>query len=163
MLVVSNTSPISNLAIVGHLDLLRLRYGHISIPECVRQELARLTHPSAVLAIERVIMDGWLQVEKLADPGAVLSYERRVDPGEAAAIALAEQLGADKLIVDDRLGRELARERKLSVAGMLGELLHAKDQGRILSVRSVMDALRAEARFFVRDDLQTLILRQAGE
>ena len=54
--------------------------------------------------------------------------------GEAQAICLAEKLNAGKLLMDDRDGRELARERKLKVSGLLGELVHAKLMGRIQSV-----------------------------
>jgi predicted nucleic acid-binding protein len=41
MHVVSNTSPLSNLAIIGHLDLLQHRYGLGEIP-MLRAELLRL-------------------------------------------------------------------------------------------------------------------------
>ena len=108
-------------------------------------------------------MEGWLVAQTLPDYDLSGRFEKRVDPGEAEAIALAEHLRADKLIIDDRLGRELARERRVPVAGLLGELLHAKLQGRIDSVRVVMDKLQSEARFFFRADLRELILRQAGE
>lgn len=82
---------------------------------------------------------------------------------EAEAIALAESLHADKLIIDDRLGRELERERGVPVAGLLGELLHAKLQGRLTKIAPILDRLRTEAQFFIRDDLRDLIIRQAGE
>lgn len=163
MLVVSNTSPISNLAIIGKLDLLRVRYSRVLLPECVKRELAALSHPTGRERIDAAFADGWLELRSLADPATAAAYERRVDPGEAEAIALAEELRADKLLIDDRLGRELARERKLPIAGLLGELLHAKANGRLESLRETMDELKAEARFFIRDDLREMILREADE
>ena len=163
MLVVSNTSPLSNLAIVDQLDLLRVRYGCVIIPRKVRQELDALSHVAGRSRLLRAFADGWLAVQVLPDIELSARFEKRVDPGEAEAIALAEYLQADKLIIDDRLGRELARERNVPVAGLLGELLHAKLQGRIRSVRDLMDMLQAEARFFIRSDLRELILRQAQE
>ena len=163
MLVVSNTSPLSNLAIIGHLNLLHQRYGRVIMPAQVKVELASMTHAAGKQRIIESISDGWLIVQSLSDRMLSTQVEQRVDAGEAEAIALAETLRADKLIIDDRLGRELARERGLQVAGLLAELLHAKLNGRISSVGAVMDQLKTEARFFIRADLHTLILRQAEE
>jgi len=41
MRVVSNTSPISNLAIIGRLSLLRQRYGRVTVPPEVARETPR--------------------------------------------------------------------------------------------------------------------------
>jgi predicted nucleic acid-binding protein len=163
MLVVSDTSPISNLAVIGQLRLLRERYGRVVIPPKVLEELNRLSHPEGSQEIENALSDGWLVVEPLPDETWLRKLEERVDPGEAAAICLAESIQADKLLVDDRQGRELARERGIKVAGLLGELVHAKLQGRLTSVLSEMTKLQTEARFFIRDDIRAFILAQAGE
>ena len=163
MLVVCNTSPISNLAIVDLLDLLRMRYGRVIIPQRVKQELDALTHSDGKRRIQSAVDAGWIAVQTLETRQLCSKFEQRVDPGEAEAIALAETLKADKLIIDDRLGRELARERGVSVAGLLGELLHAKIQGRLRSVKEAIELLQREARFFIRSDLRELIVRDAGE
>lgn len=55
MHVVSNTSPISNLAFLGELDILQRKYDRIVIPEAVRNELARLDHPEGRSQIEAAI------------------------------------------------------------------------------------------------------------
>ena len=113
MLVVSNTSPLSNLAIVNQLDLLRLRYGRVIVPERVILELAALTHAAGKQRINQAISDGWLTMQSLPNPTLSTQFEQRVDPGEAEAIALAELLPADKLIIDDRIGR--GREHGVSL------------------------------------------------
>ena len=164
MLVVSNTSPLSNLAIVDRLALLHQRYGSVLMPGMVEKELAALSHAQARQRISQAISSGWLLVKREPNIQATaLSYARRIDPGEAEAIALAEYIHADKLLVDDRLGRELARERGVPVTGILGELLYAKKQGSICSVTEVMEELKSQARFFIRADLFALIQREAGE
>jgi predicted nucleic acid-binding protein len=56
MRVVSDTSPLSNLAIIGRLDLLRQRYGEVLIPPIVAQELAALSHAGGKVEIEMVIL-----------------------------------------------------------------------------------------------------------
>ncbi len=163
MPVVSNTSPVSNLAIVGHLHLLHQRYGKVLIPRKVKEELDALSHPRAREAVEQALLKGWLTICGLKDPAVTLAYEARVDAGEAAAIALAEEVRADKVLMDDRLGHLLARERGLRLRGVLGELLHARLQGWIPSFSDIVEQLRKEARFFVREDLKTLLIREAGE
>jgi hypothetical protein len=107
--------------------------------------------------------EGWIAVTLLPESLDLSPYLERADPGECEAIALAEILGADKILLDDREGRQLARERNLKVSGVLGELLHAKEASRIASVREEMDRLQSEARFFIREDLKALILSSAGE
>lgn len=163
MLVVSNTSPLSNLSIVGLLDLLRLRYGKVLVPEYVERELLALSHPLGLAHLRTAFHDGWVEVRRLPDRILAETHERRVDSGEAEAIALAELLNADKLIIDDKLGRELARERGLRAAGILGELLYAKSHGRVASVGEAMDQLQSAARFYIHQDLRAMILREAGE
>ncbi len=86
-----------------------------------------------------------------------------LDPGETAAIALACQLKAGVLLVDERRGREAARHVGLSVAGVLGELIHAKLAGWIPNVRSEIQRLRLEAGFFVDATVERFILSQVGE
>jgi len=60
MLVVSNTLPISNLAIVGRLEFLQRRYAVVRIPVAVTDELAALTHPAGLQRIKAALADRWL-------------------------------------------------------------------------------------------------------
>ncbi len=163
MRVVSDTSPLSNLAIIGRLPLLRERYGRVVFPREVEAELNRLSHPGGRLAIAEALAEGWLMTETLGDVSLRDTFLIEVDVGEAAAIALAETTRADKLLIDDRSGRELARRRGLKVTGLLAELVFAKANGRIPSVREEMERLRKDANFFIREDIMNLILAEAGE
>jgi predicted nucleic acid-binding protein len=163
MLVVSNTSPLSDLAIIGRLGLLKDRYGSLTIPQMVKTELDALDHEAGRRDLEAAFGEGWIAARSLPQSLDLSHYLERADPGECEAIALAEILRADKILLDDRVGRELARERNLKVSGVLGELLHAKDASRIVSVREEIDRLQSEARFFISADLKALILSSAGE
>src|ERR1039458_4755820 len=86
MVVVSNTSPLSNLAIIGRLDLLREQLGSVTIPPGVRIELSRHPHPAAISALEKALEGHWLSVVPLiaAVPDDLASA---LDVGEAEALA----------------------------------------------------------------------------
>ena len=109
MPVVSNTSPLSNLAIIGRLDLLRERYGTVLIPPAVQRELAALSHVIGKERIEAALREGWLKVEPLPVGAASLALPHELDPGETEAIRLCQHLPADKVILDDARGRAAAR------------------------------------------------------
>jgi hypothetical protein len=163
MRVVSNTSPISNLAIIGRLELLRERYGRIVIPPAVQEELSALSHPEGKARVTAAINDGWLVVESLPDEARQLEFSVQADSGETEAIQLAHHTKADKILLDDSLARAAARESGLGVAGLLGELVFAKQNGRISSVREEIHALRTRARFFVSAAVEATILAAVGE
>jgi predicted nucleic acid-binding protein len=163
MPVVSDTSPLCNLAVIGRLDLLRLRYGRILIPGAVHAELSALKNPAGRASLADAFAAGWIVMDPLPPQLDFSSYLSRADPGECEAIALAEWRNAGKILLDDRAGRELARERGLKVTGVLGELLHAKVAGRIGSVREEMDRLQSLARFFIDPELRKRILMEADE
>jgi len=162
MLVVSNTSPISNLAVVDRLEFLQRRYGIVRIPVAVANELAALSHPAGAQRIQSALADGWLVVEPLANPSSP-KLPWPLDPGERAAIALACQCKADVLLMDEKRGREAARQSGLVVAGLLGELIHAKLAGWIPNVQDEIQRLRLDAGFFVDVTMEKFILSQVGE
>ena len=99
MVVVSNTSPLSNLAIIGRLDLLREQLGSVTIPPGVRIELSRHPNPEAGKLLERALENRWLRVVPLA--GAVpADLVSALDVGEAQALALALEIKAEMVLLD---------------------------------------------------------------
>ena len=89
MRVVSNTSPISNLAIIGRLSFLRQRYGRVTVPPEVARELRALSHVAARETIDAAFHEGWLVVESVPAPSSLGELRGTLDAGEAEAIALA--------------------------------------------------------------------------
>lgn len=59
MVVVSDTSTLSNLAIIGRLDLLRQQFGEVLMPSAVVAELSVLRDATAGAAIDKAVFDGW--------------------------------------------------------------------------------------------------------
>ena len=163
MLVASNTSPISNLAIIGRLDLLNGQFHEICIPDAVEAELGRLSHPPAQEKIQQALRDGWIKPRALREGRVARLLAAALDPGEAEAIALALELSADLILLDERDGRSAAERAGLRVTGVLGVLLRAKNDGQIRSIKPELEALRTQARFFLSVRLQEKVLEIAGE
>lgn len=163
MRVVSNTSPISNLAMIGRLNLLRERFGRIIMPEAVHRELGRLAHVGGQHQIAQALDDGWLSVEALSDRRMLPVLRARIDEGEAEAIELARQTNADLLILDDHAGRVVAKELSLAFTGLIGVLVAERMGGKISSLRDELHRLRSECGFFISNDLENRVLRQVGE
>ena len=163
MTVVSNTSPVSNLAIIGRLDLLREQFLTIRIPDAVRMELECLTQPGAVESIHNALAVKWLQVLPVSNRIVIRVFQERLDLGEAEAIALALECNADLLLMDESDGREIAAGVGLRVRGDLGVLRKARQSGRIPSLRDELHRLRDEAHFFVSPALERELLASVGE
>lgn len=153
MIVVSDTSPLTGLLTIGQSDLLTKLFGDVVIPPAVRAELLR-THP---------VLPVWLRVQALRDNAKVALYARSVDRGEAEAIALAEELHADHLLIDERKGRRLAQQQGLPVLGLLGVVLLAKRKRLISSARELLDRLDREAGVYLGEDLKEAALKRIGE
>lgn len=161
MIVVSDTSALSNLAIVDHLWLLEAIYQTVIIPDVVASELSAASNPT----IPAILQLGWIQPQPLTNSQLAnqLQQERGLDAGEANAIALAFELQADDLLIDERLGRQEAVRLGLSIVGILGILLVAKQRSLIPQVQPAMDALINQAGFRVSPQLYQRVLALAQE
>ena len=109
MPVVSNTSPLLNLAIIDQLDLLRQQFGEILIPKAVLEELRVEEMLPGSDHLREALVAGWLQVREVNNPSLVQLLQRDLDRGESEAIALALLLDADWIILDERDGRRIAK------------------------------------------------------
>ena len=141
MIVVSDTTPISEIAKIGRLTLLRDVYQRVIIPQEVYDEV--MAGPGSIPAAMRSV--SWIEVLTVSDANKMLALHlsTRLGLGECAAITLAEEMGAERLLIDDRAGRREAMARGLPVTRTIGTLLVAKQLGIIANVRDVLDDLRA--------------------
>ncbi|MEO1147365.1 MAG: DUF3368 domain-containing protein [Cyanobacteria bacterium J06638_22] len=164
MIVVSDTSPITNLAAIGQLDFLCQLYTTIVIPLAVYNEMVTAGKP--VPGAVEVQTLSWIQTQTVSDVQAVIDLQSNqddIDLGEAEAILLAQQLKADLLLMDERRGRALAVNYGLRVTGLLGVLLQAKRNGLIPAVKPLMDQLIEIANFRISNQLYALVLETANE
>lgn len=158
--VISDTSPLRALAHLGHMEWLQELFHQIRLPPAVASELR---HPPSALAA--VDVTGWrfLVIQSPSNVQRVSEFRLRLDAGEAEALALAEELHADLVLVDELAGREVARQCGFTVLGTLGILLRAKQQGLCPAVAPLLDRLQRELNFFISPGLRRSILIQAGE
>lgn len=128
MIVVSDTSPICYLLLIGEIELLPQLYGQVLIPTIVQQELSDARAPVSVQNWSNR-PPKWLVVQTVEIPSN--RDLDALDPGERAAIVLAEQQGANLIIIDDSLGRQVAQSFGLRVTGLLGVLDEAARQNLV--------------------------------
>lgn len=165
MTVVADASVLIALWRVQQIELLPVLFNEVLIPPAVASEISVANKAGGHL-LEGLI---WIQVVQLQNPAKVKdltlaqSIYQRLHIGEAQSIVLAEELRADLLLMDERRGRAVARQHGLSVMGVGGVLLMAKNQGLLAKVRPVLDLLVAAMDFRLAKDLYLRLLELAGE
>ncbi len=150
--IVCDASPLIALAQIDRLDLLREIYGTVVIPPAVAREIVpTLPRPPA-----------WMVQRPLLRPVLPTIAQAELGPGETEALTLALDLSIDRVLLDERQGRRLARRLRITAIGTLGLLLLAKRRGLLAAVRPEIEALGA-VRFHLASDLIALTLVAAGE
>lgn len=161
MSVVSDASPLVSLARLGHLELLHALYGDVLVPEAVWQEL--VVQGAGQPGAAELGRAPWIRRCTVGNRPLVEALWQHLGAGEAEAIALALEAGAELLLMDERLGREAARRVGVRVVGVAGVLLEAKRKRLIPAIKPYLDLLRDVAGFRLGDDVYAQILRDAGE
>ena len=159
MPVVSNTSPILNLAIINQLDLLRQQFGQIVIPPMVLTELKPDEDRPGSEMIRSAVAAGWIQVASVDNSPFVQLLRQTLDAGESEAIALALERAAEWTLLDERDARKTAKSLGLQVTGVLGILISAKQSGKLASLKPPLDALSKKAGFWIAPSLLERILK----
>ena len=125
MIVISDTTPLNYLALIGQQELLARLFERVIIPQAVWTELQAGGTPEPVRSWIASAPE-WLEVRQANLPAdAALSM---LDPGEQEAILLAQELQADLLLIDDKDGRLEATRRNIAVVGTLGILDKAAEK-----------------------------------
>jgi len=104
MRAVSDTSPISALASIGRLSLLKSQFSEIWIPTAVSDELRLHPDPAALLSIEAADREKWIQSASLSNSHLLDILSLHLDRGEAEAIVLATDMKVDVVLIDEREG-----------------------------------------------------------
>ena len=124
MSVVSNSSPLVNMARINRLELLHQLYSTLVIPEAVWYEV--VIKGQGLAGAKEIETADWIEVHQVANRALVRALEQDLDPGEAEAIALALEINAELLLMDEYIGREVAQHMGLHCTGLVGALVEAK-------------------------------------
>jgi predicted nucleic acid-binding protein len=151
MIVISDTSPFIALLNINRIEILHTLYGKIIIPNGVKDELFRNKFNQK--SILELIEKEHLQVFELTDRILYHSLIQYLDSGESEAIALAVELSADLLLIDEKKGRLEAEKQGLRVIGTLGILIDAKRKGLISNLSNTIEELKSKIGFRLHPSL----------
>lgn len=156
MLVVSDTTPLNYLVLIGHDGLLMALFGRVLTTPAVIAELKHAGSPERV-RLWATTPPGWLEVRspKALNPSLQLGL------GEMEAISLASELRADAVLIDERKGAQAAVGLGLTVTGTLGVLELADEKG-LMKLADAVAALRGTT-FRASSELFDAMLRRSAE
>jgi len=136
MIVVSDTSPLNYLILIGQEHVLPVLYDRVVTPPAVMRELLHPGTPERVKSWA-ASPPHWLEIVSPAkiDPTLALGA------GEAEAIAVALQLQPDLMLIDERKASLVAIRLGLKVTGTVGVLDLAADK-QLLDLPQAFASLR---------------------
>ncbi len=161
-IVIADASPLIAFGKIKRLSLLTKTLGKLLTSQTVIEECTRDLSLPGAKEIDEAINNGLIAVNN--DPQLIEEHQDLFDilgKGEATAIILAKQLNAG-LLIDERLGRQIANKMKLRVIGTAGVLLVAKKKGLIKSVNFILSELRI-AGYYLSDKLISTVLAKGDE
>ncbi len=149
MIIVADSGPLHYLILLEQIELLQRFYGQVLVPEPVARELSAAGAPPVVRAW-MTEPPAWVEVRQVT-ADAVSMVTEDLDLGERAAIALAETVHADLLLIDEAAGRAEAKRRHLRVTGTLGVLRSGAEQG-LVKVPDLLERLKSTS-FYLDETL----------
>ena len=140
-IVVIDSSPLIGLAIVDGLKWLPKLFDVVFLPESVKQEVLPGKAARGEEAIAHAIAAGWLKIW----PEPIESQlDIDLDMGETDCINLGLRNAEEVLLImDERAGRAVAKEKGLRVIGTAAIIGIAKKQGLISSAREAFEVLHS--------------------
>lgn len=161
MIVVADTSVLLNLCRVGQIELLVRLFREVVTPPEVAAEFHRLA--AQVPRFAGLNLPAWVRQQSASGVPDMVRTTTGLDPGESAALALAVEIQADAILVDERRGHAVAVQLGLRPVGVLAILLQAKSLGALDCLAPVIDRLQTEAGFWIAPPLRARVLQLAGE
>ena len=155
MIVVADSGPLRYLILIEQIKVLPLLYGSIVLPTGVMHELTHTATPDVV----RMWMEELPEWVTIKSPRKPTDCSALLGPGELEAIALAEELNADVMLVDDEAARREAKRRSIPVQGTLGVLDLAAEHGFIPGLSDPIRRLR-DTNFRASDKLLQFFLER---
>jgi predicted nucleic acid-binding protein len=158
--VVSNTSPLLNLALIDRLELLQNQFSKVEVPRQVWDEIQAGTRGKD--ALEELRNNDFLEVVSVAEDELFRELHQNIDRGEAAALRYALEKDADLVLLDEKEARNVARRHDLPRTGVIGTLLKGAKSGAVDDMAEELDALQ-EAGFWISDELYDTVLEEFND
>ncbi len=156
--VVSNNSPLVGLLGINLLSLLRDLYTEVWIPRKVEKEFLR---KDPIVRREALENAPWIKTVDLTDPRTA-AVHAELDEGEAEALALANEHDARLVLLDEKKGRQKAKQIGLTAMGIVGVLQEAKEEGLIDAIKPLLIRLQDNG-IHLSESLINNALQDAGE
>ncbi|MCI5157918.1 MAG: DUF3368 domain-containing protein [Candidatus Electrothrix sp. AUS1_2] len=152
--------PTIALSVIDRLDLLNLLFDEVTVPEAVHFELMEGgVKQAGITAYQQA---HWINTGKLQAPLDPL-LDSVLDIGEASVIQLARENNIHCVLIDERKGRQIAREiYNLRVIGSARILVEAKRLGHLDNVENCINAMRRHG-YWLHEKIVSVILKEAGE
>ena len=145
--IIVNSTPLIALAKANKLEILKGLYEHIIIPEAVYREV---TEKDDVAAQRIEAAREWIEVRKVDYNLDRRMYKAKLHDGEVEVMLLAQEIGADAVIIDDA-ARKTAEYLGLPLTGTLGVMSKAKQRGLLEAVMPVIQQMEQNGIFFSRE------------
>ena len=162
--VISDSSPLVHLSAIGRFVFLEKLYPTLLIPPAVLNEVVVAGRGrSGAQEVENAIKAGTIQLQSPKEKTVSRLELRDLDLGETEALALAVEIKADLVLIDELRGRAVARALGLVAIGTLGIILEAKRKNLIDAVRPELESVRSHSQLQLTSELEKLVLQLAGE
>ena len=115
------------------------------------------------MEIRNARAEGWITVASPKNAAMMKALLQDLHDGVAESIALAVELTADIIILDETEARCSAEQHGLPVIGIIGILMQAKADGKIRSMRAELERLHKSGNFWISKSLHQMIPATAGE
>jgi predicted nucleic acid-binding protein len=153
--VVSNTSPLLNLALIDRLDLLEAQFSDLEVPEQVWEEIQ--AGERGTDALESLRNESFLNIVPVPEDELFRELREDIDKGEAAALRYALEENSDLVLLDEKEARNVACRHEVPRTGVIGILLKGANEDDVDDLAKELDALQ-DAGFWISDDLYEEIL-----
>jgi len=157
VIVVSDTSPLNYLVLINAIDVLPKLFREIHVPSTVMLELQHPRTPNVVKSWAQS-PPAWLLISA---PHATFPAAVSLDPGEAQALALAKELNAAAVLIDEKKGRRIAREQGFTTLGTI-TILELAAQRKLLDLKSALDFLQKTSFQITKNYIDAALERDAA-
>ena len=140
IVIISDTTAITNLYKIGKLQYIKWLFANIIIPKSVLSELLELEKNGR--NIDEIKKADWITVASVNDTDLLAQLLTELDLGEAESIALAKEKSADYLIIDEKKGRNIANSLNIKTIGIVVILIQLKHQKKIPAIKPDLELLR---------------------